>query len=198
LVLVAGGCGGVISKEIRGEAAPVKGLEDVRRDPGRYQGRTVILGGDIIAVENQKSSTVLTVLDRPLNFRDRPQDSDASEGRFLVKVSRYLEPFVFAPGRTVTVAGTVAGTETFPLGKTTYVYVVLEAKQVYLWPKERHYFPPYYDADSPWYPYGYDPFWGPRWWGPPNYHEFGESERERHEERGVHQDQESQEGRERR
>lgn len=166
-LLALGACAGVISKELRSQAAPIRGLAELRENPDAFKDRTVILGGEIIETRNAAQGTTLLVLDKPLGYRDEPVAGDAGDGRFLVEVAHYLDPVLFARGRMVTVAGTVDGVRTEPVGEAPYVYVVLRGQQVYLWSPERYApYPPYYE------PYWYDPFWGPGpWWWRPG---FGE------------------------
>ena len=186
--LLLAGCGSVISKQIRQEAVPVKGVLQIREDPAAYQGKTVILGGDIIETRNDTGTTTLLVLDKTLDYRGEPEESDRSQGRFMAEVTGYLDPAVFSVGRSVTVAGVVAGIQMEPVGKTEYPYVVLRAREVHLWQVPRY---PPYPPYPPWGfyygpPYWYDPFWGPDpwWWDRPRLGREGERE---HGERGEMQ-----------
>lgn len=158
-LLALTGCAGVISKELRAQALPIRGLAEIRANPDPFKGRTVILGGEIIETRNQPQGTTLMVLAKPLDAWDMPEARDESDGRFLVEVAGYLDPIVFARGRALTVAGPVMGVRTEPVGEALYSYVVLQGEEVHLWGRERY--PPY----SP--PYGLwdDPFWDPWPWG---------------------------------
>ncbi len=145
ILFALSGCGSVIPKQIREEAVPIRGLAEVRDNPEAFKGRTVILGGEIIETRNQADKTILLVLDRPLGYRDRPDTSTPSDGRFMATVSKYLDPAVFARGQPVTVAGVVVGTVTEPVGQAPYRYVALEAREIYLWqetPDYRFYYCP--------------------------------------------------------
>ncbi len=172
VLLLAGlsGCASVISKEVRSEATPLESFAELRNEPERFQGKTVILGGEIVETRNRADATTLVVLEKPLNGSDRPKDTDASGGRFLARFSEYLDPVVFAVGRKVTIAGTVTGVETENVGETPYRYVVIRGREVHLWPKyppapPGYYGPPWYDPWYPYYPWPYDPYWGRRpWW----------------------------------
>ena len=140
------GCGGpVISKEIRAEAWPIKGLAEVRQHPDQFKDKTIIVGGEIIdTINHEDETTTLIVLDHALDNRGRPEDWEISQGRFMVHSSQFLDPVVYAKGREVTVAGIVTGVKIAPVGETRYRYVVLNARQVYLWPpRSRAVFPAY-------------------------------------------------------
>jgi outer membrane lipoprotein len=140
---------------------PLRDYEELRAAPERFRGQTVILGGEVIETRNRANETVLVVLEKPLQYGDRPRSTDASGGRFLARFSRYLDPVVFEKGRKVTIAGVVLGTETERVGEAPYTYVVLEGREVHLWrdPEPTRYYP--YD---PWWPWWHDPFWGRRSW----------------------------------
>jgi len=111
------GCAGVISKEVRSEAEPLASFAELRDAPERFQGKTVILGGEIIETRNRADATTLVVLEKPLDSSDRPKDTDASGGRFLARFSEYLDPVVFGEGRKITIAGAVVGVETENVGR---------------------------------------------------------------------------------
>jgi len=164
VVLALAGCG-VISREVRREAVPLRNFAELREDPQRFFGEVVILGGEIIEVRNRPDETTLLVLERPLGQGQRPRTDASSGGRFMVRFSGYLDPVLFAAGRSVTVAGKVQGDQTEAVGEAPYRYVVLEGVEIHLWEKPSS--PPYpswYPYD-PWYPWWYDPRFGHRpWW----------------------------------
>lgn len=158
------GCG-VISKDIRREAVPITGLEEVRNNPDKFKEKTIIVGGEIINVLNHEDeSTTLIVLALPLSSDERPDKWENNQGRFMVRTTQFLDPMVYSKGREVTVAGIVVGTEHASIGKTMYRYVVIKARQIYLWPHRyisNYYYPPY--PRWYWYHYGYYDYW----WGMP-------------------------------
>jgi outer membrane lipoprotein len=141
----------VISKNLRRQAEPIRGFEEVRDNPGVFKGKTVILGGEIVETRVAPDRTTLVVLERRLDAWEEPKGDDPSDGRFMVRASHFLDPIVYAPGRKVTVAGTVVGVETEPVGQAPYRYVVLQGEQVYLWPVREYAYRPY----------PYDPFFDP-------------------------------------
>jgi outer membrane lipoprotein len=151
----------VISKNLKEQADPALTFGDVIRNPEAFKGRTVVWGGEIIETTNEKDGdTVLEVFQRPLSWRDEPQETAASEGRFLVRVEKYLDPYVYRKGRKVTIAGEILGEETRSIGKMDYRYPLVLSKEIYLWP---YYYYPYY-----YYPYSYDPY--PSYYGPWGYY----------------------------
>ena len=168
LLAFLSGCAHVISKDLRGKADPTLTFREVFQNPNAYQGRTVIWGGDIVQTVNQKDGTTLIeVFQRPLGLRGEPEDTTASEGRFLILAEKYLDPYLFKGGRKITVAGEILGERIRPLGEMDYRYPLVSSRQIHLW-KEYYYYPiPYY----PYYPYS-PYYYYPPWWGYPFYGRF--------------------------
>jgi len=172
VLLILTGCAPVISKNLKEQADPSLAFGDVIRNPEAFKGRTVVWGGEIIETTNEENGdTVLEVFQRPLSWREEPQETVASEGRFLVRVEKYLDPYVYRKGRKITVGGEILGEEVRPIGKMDYRYPLVLSKEIYLW---TYYYYPYsyypypYDYGPsgyyyPWYPWG----WG---WGFGYYH----------------------------
>ena len=111
-------------------------VAQIRADPQAHRGARVILGGEILATAPKAGETEIEVLSRRLDSGDAPERSDSSSGRFLVRMPGFLDPAVYARGRRVTVLGTVAGAEARPVGELPYVYPVIAAERIKLWPKE--------------------------------------------------------------
>lgn len=148
-------------------------LAAVRADPGRFSGTPVRWGGTIAAVENRKNDTWIDVVGRQLERDGRPIVGDRSEGRFMAKLHGFVDPAVYAKGRELTVAGTIAGELTKRIGQFPYRFVVVDVHTLHLWqplPKYPREPPPFW-YDDPWapfgfpygYPYGYPygPMFGP-------------------------------------
>ena len=156
------GCAHVISKDIRDKVDPSLTFEKVIQNPIAYKGKTVVWGGEIVETLNQKNETTeIEVFQIPLDSTDAPKVSNTSEGRFLIFVNKYLDPYLYRKGRRITVAGEILGEKILPLGEMDYRYPVISSKQIYLW--EEYY-----------YPWGYyDPWWGyPYWWGGFGFHYY--------------------------
>ena len=131
-------------------------LAQIRADPQAHRGAQVILGGEILATAPKTGETEIEVLARRLDGGDAPERTDASPGRFLARMPGFLDPAVYARGRRVTVLGTVAGVDERPVGELPYVYPVVAAERIKLWPKEGAWvggeYPPV-PLDSPVLPY---------------------------------------------
>lgn len=143
LLLLMVGCAPVISKQVREQVRPDLTFKEVLNDPERYKGQMILLSGVILESQNTPEGTLLQVLQHPAGFRGKPKDTDESEGRFLALDSRYLDMYVYAKGRAVTIAGEVQGKRTLPLDKTEYTYPLIYVKELYLWPVEERYDSPY-------------------------------------------------------
>jgi outer membrane lipoprotein len=158
LFLLLSGCAHVISKDLRGQVDRSLTFREVFQNPNAYQGKMVIWGGDIVKTMNQKDGTTLVeVFQLPLSRRGEPNETYASEGRFLILAEKYLDPYLFQRGKKITVAGEILGEKRMALGEMDYRYPLVSSKQIYLW-REYYYYPaPYYYPYSPYY--YYDPWW---------------------------------------
>lgn len=168
------GCASNVPLEIREPVADAPSVADAGRLPDQFEGRAVRWGGTIVAVHNEAQDTLVELLARDLGSSGRPRETDASQGRFLVRVKGFLDPGIYARDRDVTVRGTIVGREQRLIGERPYLYPVVEADTVYLWPEYESYYVrpgPYYDPFFPgWYPYRYGwpryrPYFPPYgWW----------------------------------
>jgi outer membrane lipoprotein len=159
IVLMASGCATVISKPFQERVGASVPFEYLLRNPEAYEGRSVILGGYILETTTGPDESALTILETPLDFRLEPKGKDLSEGRFLIRSRKFLDPAIYSKDRKVTVGGVVTGTRQEKLGDATYDYPVIEAEELYIWPKEVVYQGPYH----PYY-WDYPYYW--HWWGP--------------------------------
>jgi outer membrane lipoprotein len=133
-VLLASGCatpafevGGDVDRVITPRAAAV--------EPATARNRTVAWGGLIVSARNLKDSTQIEIVGYPLDDSNRPKRGADPIGRFISIHPGYLETADYAPGREITVLGTMSGTRTGTVGEATYVYPVVEASRAQLWPK---------------------------------------------------------------
>lgn len=134
----------------------------VRAAPEQYAGMTVRWGGVIVAVENGATQSVVQVVSRPLSSSARPQETDQTSGRFLVRISGFVDPVDYAAGREFTVTGVLEGMEQRNIGDYRYTFPVVRASGYHLWPlrpppmPDPYYYSPFY---NPWYPYGPYPYY---------------------------------------
>ncbi|MEW6162772.1 MAG: Slp family lipoprotein [Nitrospirota bacterium] len=126
------GCAHVISEELRVKAYGEPSTPILFKDPDAYKGRIIILGGVIVSSKNEKEGTYIEVLQKPLDYRGRPEDTDISFGRFIILYEGYLDTAVYTQGREVTVAGEVIGKEVRTLGEIQYPYLLIKSKEIHL------------------------------------------------------------------
>lgn len=108
--------------------------------PEFFVGKVVLLGGKVIETKASSGHSEITVLELPLGAGNRPLDTDRSAGRFLVWISRYLDPEIYKGGTFLTVVGKVMGSEQRLVGNYNYRYPVLGLIEAKTWKKLR---PPY-------------------------------------------------------
>ncbi len=101
-------------------------------------GRKILWAGVIVHGDNQRDSSLLEVLAYPLHSNNRPDTGAKPLGRFLIEQRGYLETVDFAPGRAVTVVGTLNGLRVGNVGDAKYRYPVVTAPQLRLWPVDKN------------------------------------------------------------
>lgn len=162
---VLGGCAtSPFPASVRQAAKSQPTFADIRARPEAYKGRVVLLGGSIVQTTNLAKATEIEVLQKPLDsYDDRPEDTDRSSGRFLVRCQGFLDSAIYTKGREVTAAGPVQAPEIRPLDQTQYTYPVIGCDQLHLWPE----LPPVIYSYPP-------PYWGPYWhgWGYPYWYPY--------------------------
>lgn len=148
-----------LSQQLRDEAGIPVLFEDLLAFPHEYRGRVVILGGYILETRNEPGGSALTIVQAPLDWRNKPKSRDLSQGRFFVTTDRFLDPEVYVKGRRITVGGRMAGVREQSVGGAIYRFPTIEAQELHLWPKKTHPVAPYYPFYDPWYdpwyPWGY-------------------------------------------
>ena len=108
--------------------------QQVLTDFDKVRGARVAWGGVIVATENLAEGTRIEVLAYPLRSGNaRPNTESAAQGRFIILKPGYLEPVDYAPGRVVTVAGTLADIESGTVGDADYEFPVVQADELHLW-----------------------------------------------------------------
>lgn len=152
-----------LSRQVMSQVDETLTYQVVQKDPDRYVGKTVLWGGVITDITNKQNETDLKVRQAELDIEKRPKNLDRSVGRFIVQYPGFLDPAIYQAGRQITVAGKVVGKEILPLEGIQYSYPVILAKEIHLWEKLL--------PVRPFYPYYWDPFWGPygypyRWYRP--------------------------------
>lgn len=130
--LLLGGC--ATPYDIGNADTRVTPTEAAKNVPG-LRNRTVAWGGLIAVSKNLQDKTEIEVVAYPLDSQNAPDRYAAPTGRFIVVQAGYLETADFAPGRLITVVGAVTETRTGTVGEAKYVYPVMVANKLNLWPQ---------------------------------------------------------------
>ncbi|MBI4687281.1 MAG: Slp family lipoprotein [Nitrospirae bacterium] len=126
------GCAHVISQELRQSADKGITPAELFKNPEGHKGKIVILGGAIVHSLNTSEGTYIEVLQKPLDSRGRPENTDISHGRFLILYDGYLDPAIYSTGREITVAGEVMGKKIQALGEIQYSYTLIKTRELHL------------------------------------------------------------------
>lgn len=130
-------CAHIISKDILKEVDKEVSFEELQKDPGKYQGKTVLLGGVIVKTENKQDGTLLEIYQTEIDAYGKPRKTDISQGRFLALYEDFLDSEIYSKGRKVTVAGVIKGGEVKKLGEIDYHYPYLLIKDLHLWKEQQ-------------------------------------------------------------
>ncbi len=152
----------VMPSTLQKKALPQMPLDKLVAETGRYIGETVILGGYVLEVINEKEVTRLICLASPLGMGQEPKSKDQSQGRLLLTYDGFLDPEVYTKDRKITVAGTLQASSATEKNTHPFPYVRLQVETIHLWPVEKP-IPPdvYWDT---WYYYSPWGWRNPYWW----------------------------------
>jgi outer membrane lipoprotein len=136
LLLALWACAPTFSRHSLNQVEPNISFQALLQDPDQYRNRTVMFGGDIIQTWTETNETWVEVLQKPLDWQNRPQDADVSYGRFFVQFSGFQDPAIYAPGRKITVIGEVQGKRVDKIKDMNYTFPVISSKENHLWRPE--------------------------------------------------------------
>jgi outer membrane lipoprotein len=122
LLCTATACSGpqVIPSELEEQIDSSVSFRDIQASPQSLQGKTVLLGGEVLAAKRVQEGTEL-------------ERRSESQGRFLALDRTLTDPASLPPGTRLTLVGAVTGEETRRLDESTYRYPTVEAKHMYVW-----------------------------------------------------------------
>jgi outer membrane lipoprotein len=110
--------------------------QDVVKDIEKFESKKVLWGGVIINSINVKGGTQIEVLVYPLDSNSKPMLEKSTLGRAIAYHIGYLETIDYAPGRLLTLVGTVKDIKQGVIGEAVYDYPVVTTDQIYLWPQK--------------------------------------------------------------
>jgi outer membrane lipoprotein len=133
LSVTVSGCSYIISPQLRKEVREDLSFDMVLKAPTDYKGSVVLWGGQVIETLQRPGGSEIIVLETPLGYLDRPSAAIYSRGRFIAKSTEFLDPAIYKEGMAVTLVGEMIGTESRPLGETSYMYPIVMVKEIHLW-----------------------------------------------------------------
>ncbi|MFO8004331.1 Slp family lipoprotein [Thioalkalivibrio sp.] len=110
--------------QVTPRAAVVEGLPSAEQ----------LWGGVIVGVHNRVDHTLLEVVSYPLR-KQEPLTTRMTDGRFRLQVRGFLDPVDYRTGRRITARGSVQRSEAGRIGDVDYVFPVMVASEVHLWPE---------------------------------------------------------------
>lgn len=133
LSLVVSGCVHIPEALRVDDGVALTNFVDVRNNGTAHIGNQARWGGVIAKIENNAENTMLEVVHFQLSSSTRPQQKDATQGRFKVYSQGFLDPVIFKEGRSITAVGYVGEKEAGKIGDHEYDYPVLKSQNVHLW-----------------------------------------------------------------
>ena len=131
-LLLLQGCSYAISPQTASQADRTIPFAKLSADPADYAGKLVILGGEIVETRTEKGGSVIEVRQKDLDYWGKPRRTTSSGGILVILHRARLDPMTYAPEREVTVAGEVVRGSAELAG-----HLVLQSKELKLWPRER-------------------------------------------------------------
>jgi outer membrane lipoprotein len=131
--LLVWSCATPISEQALKQSDPGILFGELVRDPEKFKGKVVLLGGQIVSTTVKEGGTSVEVVQKPLDGQHEPKDTDDSMGRFLIDYNDFRDPAIYAQGRKITVVAEVQGKRTLPLKEIQYTYPVLTPRETHLW-----------------------------------------------------------------
>jgi outer membrane lipoprotein len=132
-LFVTAGCAPPFPKETLDKVNRTISFQELKKEPEKFKGTLVMLGGMIVASKNTKEGTLIEILQKPLDAVGRPLQTDSTEGRFIVQSDTFLDSAVYHEGRLITVVAEVIGRKELPLDDIMYPYPLLLMKDPHLW-----------------------------------------------------------------
>ena len=134
LLLLLGACSGrpeFDTSQVALSLTPQQAISEASQQIGKE----VLWGGMILHVNNLADGARLEILAYPLDSNQGPRLNEPPLGRFLLRHEGYLESIDYAPGRRVSVHGTLLRIEDGVVDQSPYRYPVVQSQQLHLWPR---------------------------------------------------------------
>jgi outer membrane lipoprotein len=141
LALLLSACSGtkVIPPELEEQIDTSVSYRDIQASPQVVQGRTVLLGGEVLGAKRVQNGLELEILQLPVKGDDPPVERRTeSQGRFLALDHAAGDPASLPPGTKVTIVGSVTGEDTRRLDESMYRYPMVDVKHLHVWSEETY------------------------------------------------------------
>jgi outer membrane lipoprotein len=136
VVLLMSGCASnrVVPDELEPLVDRAVTFREVIAAPESYQGRILVVGGEVLKVKRLKDGTQIEFLQLPLDKDERPiLNRQRSDGRFFAIQKEFFDPATIAEGTMVTIVGEVSEAKTDHLDDVEYRFPVLIVKHLHTW-----------------------------------------------------------------
>jgi outer membrane lipoprotein len=130
------GCATGISQQSRSKVTYAGTFSELQKTPDVYKDEIIMLGGKILETNVSSTLSQLTVLQLELGNNGQPVNFDQSNGRFIVQSKQFLDPAIYQKAMLLTLVGKLKGSEVRAIGGFDYVYPLVEAIEIKLWPNE--------------------------------------------------------------
>ena len=132
LAAMAGGCATPVFNNLPHTVGVAP--HDVQAGVADYSGREILWGGRIVRVQNLEYTTEVEVVSYPLDRERQPRTDLPTQGRFLLALPGFAEPYDYQAGRHLTVHGVLAGMRSGRVQDHEYLYPLVNARAVHVWP----------------------------------------------------------------
>ena len=134
-ILLSGCAPSIVPESMESLIDRIVSFQDLLVFPESYQGRVLVLRGEVLKANRLRDSTQLEVLQLPLANGKQPRvDRQQSQGRFLALQQEFLDPAMMVEGTRLTIVGEVRGSKIEHLDDVEYRYPTLTVKHVHVWP----------------------------------------------------------------
>jgi outer membrane lipoprotein len=106
----------------------------VSADLDSYKNTSVRWGGVIVDVENEENFSLMQVLFYPLDYYGRPEIDKFSEGRFVIKSAKFLDPMVYTVDREVIAVGVIDSEIERTVDNKSLRVPLITSDAIHLWP----------------------------------------------------------------
>lgn len=140
-VIILAGCSSGLSQQSLSTVTYMGPFYELQENPNKFIDEIVLFGGKILEINVAPTLSELIVLQMPLDNKNRPENPDQSKGRFLIRSEQFLDPAIYQRGVLLSTVGIIKGSQARAIGGFNYVYPLLEAIEIKLWPEADQVYP---------------------------------------------------------